>query len=524
MIEFHDDVRTKFPSYLNDESGIVTSGSADRIYFPKNERELVSVIKLAYDQSIPYTISGGGTGLSGGRVPLEGWIIATDRMTSISDGDSQVWTDRETGAQYQLKLDIVSEKNAFLTVSIAMTIKAIQNYCREVNWFYPPDPTERSCFIGGTVATNASGARTFKFGPTRSWVQSIDVILPSGEYLRLDRAQDNGEITDTEIRIIVEGETFIVHKPNLTVPRVTKNVAGPILTKESHPMDLFIGSGGLLGTIAQVKLKLIRPPKSIFNIFVYCPTKTQLLQVVDACQGNRRTSSFPVPMSVESMDDRAAMIMRKKDPFIPSVAKYIIILEQDCHNEAELDHALEYWANLFDGFGIEDTRVAQSYKEIEFHRSLRHSVPEQINAIVRGNGQAKFGTDCSLPETDFELLHDRATSLGDQFELFQNDRGPLGDQIGYAIWAHAGDAHIHLNLIPRDEAETQKAKELFIEIMEFAVSHNGSIASEHGLGKKTFTGKPAIWYQYGDQGIDELRKMKLSLDPKNLLNRHNLIS
>ena len=62
-----------------------------------------------------------------------------------------------------------------------------------------------------------------------------------------------------------------------------------------------------------------------------------------------------------------------------------------------------------------------------------------------------------------------------------------------------------------------------VKIMKKVVSRKGTIAAEHGLGKKSFAGKPALFYQYGDKGLAEVKEMKLAMDPKNLLNRGNLI-
>jgi len=523
MVEYHDNVTSDFPLYLNDESGIVKNGFAERIYFPKSIDEISEVVNVARNENKQLSISGGGTGLSGGRVPLEGWIIATDKMRNITVENSTSWKDPETGINYELKLESVDADHAQLTLPISMTIKSIQNYCREVNWFYPPDPTERSCFIGGNVATNASGSRTFKYGPTRNWLQSIIVVLPDGCIIDLDRNIPSGSITKNEIIIETKNKTYRLPRPNLPIPNVSKHVATPVITNNSHPMDLFIGTGGLFAIVSEVTIKLIRPPKNILNIFVYCSTKDQLVHFIRVCQANRREQKFPIPMSLEMLDDRALTIMRRRDSSISSNAKFLIILEQDSKDDTELERCLEYWMNLFDNLGIEDTRVAQTYSEIEKHKGLRHSVPEQVNAIVRRNGEAKLGTDCSVPEEDFETLLDKLVEKGEEFEMQQNKITPLNDQIGYALWGHAGDCHMHLNLIPRNSEETKFAKQLFIDILEFCSQNDGSIASEHGLGKKVFGGKPALWYQYGQEGIDQIKKLKVAIDPMNLLNSANLI-
>ena len=80
----------KYGTYLSDEAHLL-QGHAERIYFPKGEAQIVSILRDAYSQEIPVTISGGGTGLASSRVPLGGWILATDKMQSIFSLNGEEW-------------------------------------------------------------------------------------------------------------------------------------------------------------------------------------------------------------------------------------------------------------------------------------------------------------------------------------------------------------------------------------------------------------------------------------------------
>ena len=177
---------------------------------------------------------------------------------------------------------------------------------------------------------------------------------------------------------------------------------------------------------------------------------------------------------------------------------------------------------FFEEIGISSSSVAQTYKEIEHHKFLRHLIPETVNRLVRSNGQPKLGTDYSVPATNFPSLLKRAREIGEEFESFQQKSFEL-KSFGYVIWAHAGDSHLHLNFLPRTPEEVTKAKTLMIQLMREVVSYGGSIAAEHGLGKKSFEGKPALYFQYGEEGIRQIQAMKKILDPKFLLNRGNLV-
>src|SRR5688500_10488810 len=129
-------------SFLSDAS-FIRGGYADRVVLPESVEEVAEVLAAANRDRTPVTVSGAGTGTVGGRVPFGGIVLATDRLNRIKSIDN----DRA-----------VAEAGVILA--------DFQRAVDQKGLLYPPDPTERGCFLGGTVATNASGARTFKYGPT----------------------------------------------------------------------------------------------------------------------------------------------------------------------------------------------------------------------------------------------------------------------------------------------------------------------------------------------------------------------
>jgi D-lactate dehydrogenase (cytochrome) len=517
LVKFSENVATEYVNYLSDESGIVTDGNADLIFFPNSEKEMIDLILKSIDKRTPVTVSGGGTGISGGRVPRDGWIIATDKMNSITTLNSETWKDRETGLEYQLHLEKLDNNSALLTVPISITVKSIQNFVREKGWFYPPDPTERTSFIGGNVATNASGARSFKYAPTRTWVQRLNVVLPNGNVIKLDRAKNNGVIKTNEIILDVEGVNITVNRPRYKIPDVTKNVAGIVIKDNYHSIDLFIGGNGIFGVVTEITLKLIRPPMQITSIFAYCNTKEQAFDLIEICQKQRNSKQFPIPMSVEYMDHRAVEIMKSMDERIPKAIGGLVILEQDTVSSEELENALEYWSNTFSELGIQDTNVAQTYMEIEHHKNLRHCVPEHVIALSKSYNQALQVTDYSVPSDQFRELFNFCIAMGREFENFQSSK-----KLGYVFFGHAGDSHVHLTLLPSNDNEASYGNELLVKIMKKVVELGGTIAAEHGLGKKMFNDKPALYLQYGQEGLDDIKMMKKTIDPLLLLNPENL--
>lgn len=525
QIQSSKDLQSTFKNYLNDESGLVSDGFAELIYFPTSSSQVSSILKAAYKENIPVTVSGGGTGISGGRVPLGGWIIATDSLRQLDDefkntNQTKNWKDPQSGLEYEYQLIETRDEEAYIKLPASITLTSLQLLVRELGWFYPPDPTERSCYLGGNVATNASGARSFKFGATRPWVQQARVVLPQGEILTFDRNEPN---TLQNAMLIVKDTDIQIPLPNLNQPRSTKNVAGPVIYHNSDALDVFIGTGGIFGVVTNVMLRLIRPPKSQVSIFAYLPNLDSAIELIKICQLVRKEQIMPVPLSVEYLGPRCVGILQQVEK-IPEECKAIIMLELDATSEDELYEQLGYWMEVFEKTSVIDTSVATSHTEIEHHKHLRHKIPETVNGMVRSFGQPKLGTDYAVPEDTVDEIFWKSFQVGNEFEAYQSKRQPFEEgEFGYAIWAHAGDAHLHLNLMPRDVEETAFAKQKMIELMEWVTKNQGSIAAEHGLGKKRFNDRPAIIIQYGEQVIEKIKNMKAVLDPKFLLNRGNLI-
>src|SRR5437773_300698 len=167
-------------SFLVDSSH-VAGGFAERVVFPETDRDVAQLLGEASRAKIPVTISGAGTGTVAGRVPFGGVVLATDKLNRIK---AIVHDDRGGG---------------HAVAEAGVTLGGFQRAVEAEGLLYPPDPTERSCFLGGNVATNASGARTFKYGPTRNYVERLQIALATGDVIDIRRgqlhAEANGRIT-----------------------------------------------------------------------------------------------------------------------------------------------------------------------------------------------------------------------------------------------------------------------------------------------------------------------------------------
>ena len=135
--------------YFEDESGLL-GGYADKVLSPENEKDAVNIMTDAANKKTPLTISGGGTGVTGARIPFGGAILATDSLNKIID---------------------INENKLYATLQPGVRLSDLQEELSKRNLIYLPDPTEPNAFLGGTISTNASGAKGFKYGSTRNYVK-----------------------------------------------------------------------------------------------------------------------------------------------------------------------------------------------------------------------------------------------------------------------------------------------------------------------------------------------------------------
>jgi D-lactate dehydrogenase (cytochrome) len=140
---------------------------------------------------------------------------------------------------------------------------------------YPPDPTERGCFIGGTVATNASGARTYKYGPTRNYIRRLKMVLASGEIVDLRRG-DIRAASDRTIRIA----SINAQLPSYDMPATRKNASGYFVAPGMDAVDLFIGSEGTLGVICEIEARLLPKPEGLLSGVVFFANEADVLALV----------------------------------------------------------------------------------------------------------------------------------------------------------------------------------------------------------------------------------------------------
>ena len=474
----------------------LAGGHAERICFPADRRAVSEVLAEATRTATPVTIAGAGTGVTGGRIAFGGIVLAMEGMNALHEISAGV-----ARVQSGLRLD------------------QLQAAVAQRGLLYPPDPTEWSCQLGGTVATNASGARTFKYGTTRDYVNALEVVLASGETLRLRRGALRFDSSGRVQLPLDSGRMLTVTLPNYRMPQTRKHAAGYYVAPNMDAIDLFIGSEGTLGVITEIELRLLPQPENVLAGIVFFEQESDLLAMV----AEARAASFVsrnlgqdliLPhqqidaRALEYFDSEALTFLRPHYPKVPQGIAGAIFFEQEICSGTE-DELMSAWLELLERHHarLDDSWFATNDKDRQQLRAFRHHLPVLVNEWIARHKQRKVSTDMAVPDTAFaEILAFYQTEL-------------RAKQLSYVIFGHIGDNHLHVNILPRDDAEAAQARELYARFVQRAVALGGTVSAEHGIGKIK---RPYLAMLYDEKALAEMAALKRTLDPAGILGRGNL--
>jgi len=507
-------------NYLTDESSLFR-GKADEVMFPKNELQIAQILKEANNKKVLVTISGAGTGLTGARIPLGGIVLSTEKLTRLTGRGlrerEKLIEYTEMGKKYEIYVGKDSEKGEFYAVCPAgIPGEILNNMIAGEGLYYPPLPTELTAFIGGTVATNASGARTFHYGTTRDYIRRLRVVLPNGDILDVKRGQVKADEKGTFQIIFTSGEEITVELPKIRMPNVKKNSAGYYVKPEMDLIDLFIGSEGTLGVISEVEVRLVTKPAIVVPIFAHFEEEEKALEFVKKLREESKELNI---LSIEYFDINSVKIIKRKysSPIIPDKSNYIVFFEQKLSSEKEMCF-LEKVYGLLNEYSNLDATASLDPDWIKQSKEIRHYMPEQVTGFFRSHRlpKPKLSTDIAVPAESFDKM--------------MNHYHEVTEEVGvpYVLYGHIGDYHLHLNFLPTNEQQVKDSMEACIRLCREAVKLGGTVTAEHGVGKKTYTEngkvKPLIELMYGEKGVIEMAKMKHTFDPNHILNIGNILT
>jgi glycolate dehydrogenase FAD-linked subunit len=255
--------------YLADLMGRGVQGTADAVVLPSSAEEVAAVLGWCYEHDVPLTARGGGTGLAGGAIPVEGGVVlGFERLNKIRQFDPLLWR---------------------MHVEAGVTTGDVQRLARESGLRFPPDPGAAEISqIGGNIACNAGGPHAFKYGVTGHWVTGLEVVVPPGEIVRIGGP-------------------------------IRKDVAAYDLK------SLIVGSEGTLGLVTAAWLRLVPAPELELPV-------VGLYRDADAGIGaiERVLASGVVPAAIEYLDAVTLSYSGEAYPFgIPEGGAFMVMTEAD---------------------------------------------------------------------------------------------------------------------------------------------------------------------------------------------------
>jgi D-lactate dehydrogenase (cytochrome) len=499
-------------NYLSDAS-YLKGGNASRVVFPETADDVAKILAEATRTKTAVTISGAGTGTVAGRVPFGGIVIATDKLNQIKS--------------------VAQEAGGGRAVAEAgVRLMDLQRVVDAEGLLYPPDPTERNCFLGGNIATNASGARTFKYGATRNYVERLQIALATGEVIDLRRGELRADQHSAISIPLPSGHSIEAKLPSYQMPRVRKHASGYFVEPGMDLIDLFIGSEGTLGVIIEAELKLLAKPFGLIAGIVFFDDERRLLAFVRETRNlswqNRSARGVAASTmqsrvkavwpeltgldarAIEYFDKESLGFLRQRYSHVPASAVGAIFFEQEITAETE-EMLLTTWYEWLRAHGalLDESWFATNEQDQAKLREFRHALPVLMNEWFVRHNQRKVSTDMAVPDDAFAGM----------LRFYQD--ALRGGDLRYTIFGHIGDNHVHVNILPRNDDEAEKAWAIYRQFIRRAVEVGGTISAEHGIGKLK---REYLRELYGDKHLQEMAALKRAFDPAGILGRGNVFA
>lgn len=507
-----------YEDYLRDESRKI--GNADSISFPKSEKEVIEILKYLAPSKTLITTQGARTGITAGAVPQGGHILNLSKMNKITglryDNTSDTFFLKVQPGVLLCDLREALKNKTFDTENWDKTsIDALDKFKKSESYFFPPDPTETTASIGGMVSCNASGACSFKYGPTRDHIEALNIVLVNGDKLYIKRGNEKAYNTHFSLTTH-SGNKIEGNIPSYNLPDV-KNASGYYAKNNMDLIDLFIGSEGTLGIITEIELKLLKTPKTIYGMNVFFTSEEPALKFV------RKIRENSSPAAIEFFNYNSLNLLRNMKENYEGFDKLselsphfhsAVYVEYHGNSEEEVMNMLMECCEMIEECGGDpsDTWLSTNSQSNEALKYFRHATPEAVNTLIDERRRTvpeltKLGTDMAVPDSKLEEV----------MELYNSSLEKLG--FDSVIFGHIGNNHLHVNIIPKNMEEYNKGKELYSLWSEKIIALGGTISAEHGVGKLKTN---LLQKMFSTKGIEEMMALKKLFDPENRLNKGNL--
>ena len=406
---------------------------------PGTTQEISRILRLANDWKVSVFPRGGGTGLVGGSVPTErGIILSLERMNRVIEVDRQ---------------------NLMIVVEAGVTLEKLMEAADEADLLFPPHPGDETAHVGGLVACNAGGVRAVRYGVMRNYVKGIEVVLPTGEILKLGG-------------------------------KILKDVAGYDL------MHLIIGSEGTLGVITKVVLRLYHKFKETVTLIIPYESRHEALRTVPDILQEGIT-----PLAIEYVEkelmEKSAKQLGKHWPVKRGKASLMIIVTGNNQEEVYLE--VERIDKIARQYNAIDTLVVENRRKQNDILSIRSDIYSILKPYVMDV------LDVAVPPASMAKLMDELDEIARKYGMY------------LPMVGHAGDGNLHPHILKKkaggvEEEDLEKVRK---EIYDVTIGLGGTITAEHGIGKIRIKNLNQC---LDKKAIEIMKKIKKVFDPNSILN------
>ncbi len=408
------------------------------VVFPESSDEISKIIKIANERRMPVTPWGAGTSLEGNPIPSMGGIVLD------MQGMNKILEEREGDFQ--------------VVVEPGVVYKDLNRRFAKKGLFFPPDPGAPAT-VGGMVANNASGVQTLKYGATKDYVMRLEVVLPTGEVIRV----------------------------------------GSNAVKSSSGYDLcrlFTGSEGTLGVITQITLRLAPLPSHFTAVLVNFRSVADTTQCVYEimCTGI-------VPAALEFLDGNVIeAINAYKNTHLEE--KPTLFMEFHGSNEAGLREELSLIEEICTSNGSSLYEAGIGREERDRLWEARYDTFESM--LNANRGMEIIIIDTAVPLSKYARMIDFARNEA------------LSNGVKGYIFGHAGSGNLHMGIVkdPNDAKQAEIGMRVNDAIVRCAIDLGGTATGEHGvgIGKRKF-----MSYEHG-LSLEVMKRIKTALDPNQIMN------
>lgn len=424
----------------HDASATDPTGAPLAVVLPASTAEVSAVARIAHTHGVPIVPQGALSGLAGGANAVDGaLLLSLARMASI------------------LRIDPIDQ---VAVVQPGVVTKTLVDAVAAEGLFYPPDPASYGwSTIGGNIATNAGGMRCVKYGVTRDFVRSLEVVLADGQVVR-------------------------------TSAPTVKAVAGLDLT------GLIVGSEGTLAIVTEATLGLLAAPGENQGI---CATFATVRDALDA--SNEIIASPHRPSTLEFVDGIVLDALAAYDPEagLPAGAQAMLLVITDERDSGAADvAAYQRIAHAHDALSVD---VATDPARLEELLRARRA----LNPAMRRLRGGAINEDVAVPRAQLPALLDQLAELSAEVGL------PIG------TGGHIGDGNLHpvIAFDPADPAQAATAETTHDRVLAIAIALGGTVTGEHGIGTEK---RGALDAELGPVLRTLQRGIKHTFDPAGILN------